>query len=63
MKNLFFLVGDLNIISLDYSINANVCDFFNLVFQNREFDKKNRYSWNLEIKYLPHNKSNVLSQK
>ena len=40
MKNLFFLVGDLNIISLDYSINANVCDFFNLVFQNREFDKK-----------------------
>ena len=40
MKNLFFLVGDLHIISLDYSINANVCDFFNLVFQNREFDKK-----------------------
>ena len=27
-----FLDGDLNINSLDYSINANVCDFFNLVF-------------------------------
>ena len=40
MTNLFFLVGDLNIISLDYSINANVCHFFNLVFQNRGIDKK-----------------------
>ena len=59
MTNLFFLVGDLNIISLDYSINANVCHFFNLVFQNRGIDKKNRYSWHLQIKYLPHYKSNV----
>ena len=40
MKNVFFLVGDLNIISSDYSINAHVCDFLNLVFQNRGFDKK-----------------------
>ena len=32
-----FLVRDLNIYSLDYSINKNVRDFFNLVFQNGIF--------------------------
>ena len=32
-----FLVGDHNTNSLDYSININVRDFFNLVFQNDVF--------------------------
>ena len=37
-----FLVGDLNINSLDYSINTNVRDFFNLIFQNGIFPLINR---------------------
>ena len=37
-----FLVGDLNIDSLDYSINTNVRDFFNLIFQNGIFPLINR---------------------
>ena len=32
-----FLVGDLNINSLDYSRNMHICDFFNFVFQNGIF--------------------------
>ena len=32
-----FLVGDLNINYLDYSINTNVRGFFNLIFQNGIF--------------------------
>ena len=40
-KPLFF-VGDLNINSLDYLINTNVCDFFNLIFQNGIFPLINR---------------------
>ena len=35
-----FLVGDLNINSLDYSINTNFRDFFNLIFQNGIFPHK-----------------------
>ena len=37
-----FLVGDLNINSLDHSINTNVRDFFNLIFQNGIFPLINR---------------------
>ena len=37
-----FLVGDLNINSSDYSINTNVRDFFNLIFQNGTFLLINR---------------------
>ena len=37
-----FLVGDLNINSLHYSINTNVRDFFNLIFQNGIFPLINR---------------------
>ena len=37
-----FLVGDLNINSLDYLINTNVRDFFNLIFQNSIFPLINR---------------------
>ena len=37
-----FLLGDLNINSLDYSINTNVRDFFNLIFQNGIFPLINR---------------------
>ena len=37
-----FLVGDLNMNSLDYSINTNVRDFFNLIFQNGIFSLINR---------------------
>ena len=33
-EQFLFLVGDLNINSLDYSINTDVRYFFNLVFQN-----------------------------
>ena len=38
----FFLVGDLNINSLDYSRNTHVRDFFNFVFQNGIFPVINR---------------------
>ena len=41
-KEPLFLVGDLNINSLDYSINTNVRDFFNLIFQNGIFLLINR---------------------
>ena len=41
-KKALFLVGDLNINSLDYSRNKNVRDFFNLVFQNNVFTLINR---------------------
>ena len=37
-----FLVGDLNINYLDYSINTNVRDLFNLIFQNGIFPLINR---------------------
>ena len=37
-----FLVGDLNINSLDYSRNTHVCNFFNFVFQNGIFPVINR---------------------
>ena len=37
-----FLVGDLNINSLDYSRNTHVCDFFNFVFQNGIFPVINK---------------------
>ena len=37
-----FLVGDLNMNSLDYSINTIVRDFFNLIFQNGIFPLINR---------------------
>ena len=37
-----FLVGDLNINSLDYSRNIHVRDFFNFVFQNGIFHVINR---------------------
>ena len=37
-----FLVRDLNINSLDYSINTNVHDFFNLIFQTGIFPLINR---------------------
>ena len=37
-----FLVGDLNISSLDYSRNTHVCDFFNFVFQNGIFPVINK---------------------
>ena len=37
-----FLVGDLNINSLDYSRNTHVRDFFNFVFQNVVFPVINR---------------------
>ena len=40
-KPLFF-VRDLNINSLDYLINTNVCNFFNLIFQNGIFLLINR---------------------
>ena len=37
-----FLVGDLNINSLDCSINTNIRDFFNLVFQDGVFPLLNK---------------------
>ena len=37
-----FLVGDLNMNSLEYSRNTNVRDFFNLIFQNGIFPLINR---------------------
>ena len=37
-----FLVGDLSINSLDCSINTNIRDFFNLVFQDGVFPILNR---------------------
>ena len=37
-----FLVGELNINSLDYSRNTYVCNFFNFVFQNGIFPVINR---------------------
>ena len=37
-----FLVGDLNINSLDYFRNTYVCDIFNFVFQNDIFPVINR---------------------
>ena len=37
-----FLVGDLNINSLDYSRNTHVRDFFNFLFQNDIFPVINR---------------------
>ena len=37
-----FLVGELNINSLDYSKNTYVCNFFNFAFQNGIFPVINR---------------------
>ena len=41
-EKLLFLVGDLNINSLNYSRKAHVHDFFNFVFQNGIFLVINR---------------------